>query len=144
MTLRKLFTLGIILAMFLVVPAVHAVTVMWDLYNDEDATHLKIERSINGTTWTDEKTAIDKGLTGAALTTQPDGTYIYYRMKAYNNNTTSESIPSNVVDFTWDSTTTGGGSSIQSPGGFGFVDCDNVTSGSPEEQACTDSGELPE
>jgi len=138
---KKITQIIIVLVLLFAIPlAASAVTVMWDLYNDEDATHLKIERSINGTTWTDEKTAIDKGLTGAALTTQPDGTYIYYRMKAYN--TTSESIPSNVVDFTWDSTTTGGGSSIQSPGGFGFVDCTTATSPSPEYNACVDSGEI--
>jgi len=129
----------LVLSFLAVVPAAYAaVVVMWNEYTDPDATYLKIERSTDGVNWGDEKSQIDKALTGAQLETQPNGTYMMYRMKAYNSS--AESIPSNVVDFTWNSSVPGGGSSMQTPGEFGFVNCDTAIEPSAEYDACVDAG----
>lgn len=143
MTLRKIFTLGIILAMFLVVPAAYAVTVMWDEYSDSNANKLIIESSPDQSVWSTAVDSINTGETGAVIPAGPDNTRVYYRMKAVDTDAEPDIVsgPSNTASYYW--TTAGGGQiGLQSPGSFGFIDCTGTLDGA-ETKACTDSGELP-
>jgi hypothetical protein len=121
MTLRKLFTLGIILAMFLVVPAAYgAMALVWDDYTDPTADNLKIETSDSETgTWTQLGADLPTTSTAVAITTGVSDTRVYYRVTAFN---TEASASSGVVNYYWNPDG-GGGTGLQGPVGIGFVDC---------------------
>ena len=125
MTLRKIFTLGIILAMFLVAPAAYgAMALVWDSYTDPTADNLRIETSSaeTGASWTQLGSDLPTTSTSVAISNGASDTRVYYR----------------VVSYYW-GPGGGGGTGIQSPGGVGFIDCSNPANGA-EDDVCTSLG----
>lgn len=99
-------------------------TLAWDTYTDLNATGLKIESSLDQSTWI---TLVDDIATNYVASEIPDNPTddqrVYYRMKAFNG--TEESEPSNIVSYYW--TTDGGGhSGPAAVGGIRLLDCDNI------------------
>jgi len=143
MTLRKLFTLGIILAMFLVVPAaVHAegIVIQWNLYSDPGADNLILESSVGDqSSWSEIEATIATTATVQAVappTTIPaKGVRVWYKMFAENTSSGEKSDPSNVVSYLWKSDGTGQ-IGLQSPGGVGFLDCTASGLTTEETNAC--------
>ena len=143
MTLRKLFilTLGIMLAMFLVVPASHAAMALkWDTYTDSSATGLRIETSDSETgTWTQLGADLPTSATAVAITGVGfDDSRVYYRVVAFN--TAGDAAESGVVNYYWGPGGGGGGIGLQPPGGVGFVDCTPENLGAAELAVCQAAG----
>ena len=109
----------------------------WDAYSDPNATGLRLQSSLNQTTWA---TLVDNIPTDSIATAVPnhitDYERVYYRLVAFN--ATDVSDPSNVISFYW---TTGGGGSegVGSPGNLRFINCDDPQNPT-EQQICTDLG----
>lgn len=113
-----------------------AVVIAWNSYTDSSATGLKIESSTNQINWNVLIPNISTDTVAYILPDQSNlNQRVYYRLKAFNS--TNVSDPSNVISYYWGET--GSGTSLQTPGGFGFVDCSNPKDNS-EEQICNDLG----
>jgi len=121
----KKIIIALFLSLFLIGSA-NALTVAWDAYTDDTATGLRIESSIDQSTWS---TAVDNIPTTNVASDIPDGpdsTRVYYRMRAFDDATPQNvSDPSNVISYFW---TTGGGGheGIAPVDGIKLLDCDAI------------------
>lgn len=127
-----------ILLMFMVTIASADMAVVWDAYTDPTANFLRLESSIDNSSWS---TSIDNiATTDTALAVTQNATdyqRVYYRMVAFNGDEVS--LPSNVVSYFW--TMDGGGQiSLQTPGGLGVINCSDQSNTQAEKDICTGLG----
>jgi len=141
MTLRKLFTLGIILAMFLVVPAVHAELLAWDPVETDCVTvnvYSTLETSNNFQLLGTQPDAQNKSYLPLDLAEfTKNARYLFV---ATCTNGTDESEYSGQARYVFYEGG-GGTSGPRSPKSFGIIDCSKINNGQKWYDQCTTEGQ---
>ena len=98
-------------------------TLVWDAYDDPNATGIRIYHSTDNTNFTILVDNIPTDKVACEIPQGSDYTRIYYHATGFN--TDDESLPSNVVSFMW-STGGGGSEGLLPMDTIRLLDCESV------------------